>query len=375
MAAQNVIYRPKKIVNVHKHVDGGWFWNKYSAHPYVGCEYGCEYCYWRDEKYNILAKEKNAKDLDDPFSQYIKIKENAPELLRRELSRLPKDIICTGDYQPVESKFRLSREMLKVCLDLEFPVLINEKSPLVLRDLDLIKEIAAKTWACVLWSISNYKSEGYFNIFEPRLPTIESRFKAMKKVADAGVYTGTAFMPILPFISDSYGNLGAVVRKTAENGGCFVLAGSLTMSGAQADRYLRVLHRHYPHLVSMYKSLYDGGYTPKCEYLGRIGKKVKELCDKYGLTDRMERYVQPGTHVVNKRIAEELFLETYRLQLDCVNKYKIWNYRKAAWAVDEYEKDIKELYENRGLVGLKTISGVGEKIAAKIEDELRKHLI
>lgn len=132
-------YQAKKIVNVYKHI-GGWYWNKYSAHPYVGCQYGCEYCYWRDEKYNMLAREKDAQGLDDPFSQYIKVKVNAAELLKRELSRLPKDVIVTGDYQPAEVRFKLSRAMLKVCLDFGFPVLINEKSPFVLRDLDLIKK-------------------------------------------------------------------------------------------------------------------------------------------------------------------------------------------------------------------------------------------
>jgi DNA repair photolyase len=67
-------YQSNSVLNIHKHVDGGWFWNKYSAFPYMGCYYGCEYCYWRDEKYNRLAKEPKATGLNDPFSQYIKIK-------------------------------------------------------------------------------------------------------------------------------------------------------------------------------------------------------------------------------------------------------------------------------------------------------------
>jgi len=61
-------YDPSSVLNVHKHVDGGWFWDKYSVFPYMGCYYGCEYCYWRDEKYNRLVKEPEAAGLDDPFS-------------------------------------------------------------------------------------------------------------------------------------------------------------------------------------------------------------------------------------------------------------------------------------------------------------------
>ncbi len=318
----------------------------------------------------MLAREKDARDLEDPFSQYIKIKVNAPELLRKELSRLPKEIIYTGDYQPVEAKFNLSREMLKVCLDLGFPVLINEKSPFVLKDLDLIKDISEKSWACVLWSISNHTSEGYSDIFEPNLPSIESRFKTMKKIAEAGVLTGTAFMPILPFITDSDDNLEAIVKKTAEFGGRFVLAGSLTMSGAQATRYMQIITRHCPEVAKKYRALYNRGYIPKCEYTGGIGEKVKKLCEKQGISDRMPRYIPPGKTAVNKKVAERLLNETYYMELRCENKYRILAYRKASWGVDEIDKDIKQLYYEKGLEGLKTIPGVGSKLSLRIEEEL-----
>ncbi len=90
-------YRAKKIINVHKHADG-WFWDKYSAHPYKGCEHACEYCYTREEKYYPY------KDPAD-FSRVIRIKDNANKLLRnQELPRLEKDIIVTGDYQPIKGK-------------------------------------------------------------------------------------------------------------------------------------------------------------------------------------------------------------------------------------------------------------------------------
>lgn len=60
-------YQANSVINIHKHVDGGWFWNKYSAFPYMGSYCGCEYCYWRDEKYNRLAKEPEATGLNDPL--------------------------------------------------------------------------------------------------------------------------------------------------------------------------------------------------------------------------------------------------------------------------------------------------------------------
>jgi DNA repair photolyase len=69
------------------------------------------------------------------------VKENAPDLLRRALGRVPVDVVATGDYQPVERKFGLLRKMLEVCLEIGFPVSVLDRSPLVLRDLDLLKEI------------------------------------------------------------------------------------------------------------------------------------------------------------------------------------------------------------------------------------------
>jgi len=364
-----VPYEAKKIVNVHKHIDG-WYWNKYSAHPYIDCQHGCEYCYWRDEKYNMLAREKDAQGLDDPFSQYIKVKMNAAELLKRGLSKIPKDVIVTGDYQPAEVKFKLSRAMLEVCLELGFPVLINEKSPLLLRDLDLIRKIDDKSWACVLWSIAHHSSKGYRKIFEPNAPTIESRFEAMRKISEAGILTGTAFMPILPFICDMEENLEAVVRETGENGGTFVLAGGLTMSGAQATRYMRTIEEHYPRLVDDYKRIYDGGYSPKTSYYGPKGRRVKELCGKYGIADRMPRYIQPSELATNKRIAEKLFNEAYYMEIEGKEPYRIWAYRRAAWTIDELEEDVKIIYQKTGIEGLRTIQGVGKAISERIAHEL-----
>jgi len=144
-------YQPKSILNVQKHIDGGWFWVKYSAFPYLGCQYGCEYCYWRDEKYNPhkTSQDSEVLEFEDAFSQYIIIKENATELLLKELSKKPKDLIYLDHYQPIEAKERLIREILRVCLDLGFPVFINEKSPLVLNDLDILKKISKNTYLTI----------------------------------------------------------------------------------------------------------------------------------------------------------------------------------------------------------------------------------
>ena len=148
-------YNAKTILNTNKHIDGGWFWTKYSAYPYIGCEWGCEYCYSRDEKYNPhkLGRDNTVSQFNDPFSEYIKIKENAPELLRKSLENKPRDLIYLDNYMPIEEKYQYVRRFLVVCLDQNFPVFINDKSPMVLRDLDILKKISQKSYLNVGWSI------------------------------------------------------------------------------------------------------------------------------------------------------------------------------------------------------------------------------
>src|SRR5512141_1308260 len=94
---QFVCYQPKTILNKGKRPDH-WFWTRYSAYPYLGCQHGCAFCYCREQTFSPYD------DLDD-FSSVIKVKQNAATLLRRALERAPVDLVFTADYQPLERKF------------------------------------------------------------------------------------------------------------------------------------------------------------------------------------------------------------------------------------------------------------------------------
>ena len=259
--------------------------------------------------------------------------------------------------------------MLKVCADLAFPTIVLEKSPLVLKDLDLISEINHRSWACVMFSIARVDSAGYGEDFEPYAPRIEGRFRAMKKIADAGILSGTAFMPILPMICDDDSNLEAVVKRTTENGGRFVLAAGLTMSGAQAMYFLDALKRHRPELVEKYEELYRGAYNPvDATYSARIGCRVGELCRKYGILDRMPRYVPDGPLAINKRLAEDIFNKCYHSELESAPSYKVWAYRKAGWTIDELDRDIVTIYRAQGKKGLEAVPNIGPSLASFIAE-------
>jgi DNA repair photolyase len=219
----------RKIVNVHRHVDGGWFWDKYSAHPYIGCRSGCEFCYSRGGHY------LGNRD-PETFDTLIQVKTNAPDLLRRELSRLPPDVIVCGDWQqPAEERYGLSRRMLEVVLERGFPLLVVERSPLVLRDLDLLTEINRRTWAGVVLSFSNVDPT-LKAAFEPRSSSLEVRLQTMERLAQAGIPVGMSLMPILPCLGDDDSHLEAAIRAAKDRGASFVLGAGLSMAGAQAER-------------------------------------------------------------------------------------------------------------------------------------------
>jgi DNA repair photolyase len=367
-------YEVRKIVNVHKHVDGPWFWGKYTAHPYQGCRSGCEFCYLRGSRY------LGGRD-PDTFDTLIKVKLNAVERLRVELARLEKDVISVGDWQqPVEERYQLSRRMLEVLIEFEFPLFIVERSPLLTRDIDLLTEINRQSWVGVTYSMSNL-DPALKRAFEPHSPGVERRLEAMRALAEAGILVGVSLMPVIPFVGDDDAHLEEIIRAIKDHGGTFVLAGGLTMDGVQAERTLEAARRFDPALEGKMRELYkwplEGkpSYGPPAAYNSRLGYKVRELCERHGLLDRMPRYIAPGPLAANKRIAERLFLKTYDLELEMAKDYRIWAYRRAAWTVDELPENVAAIYQASGEAGLRELKGIGQRLAGQIAGWLREEAL
>jgi hypothetical protein len=267
--------------------------------------------------------------------------------------------------------------MLEVVRDLGFPLFIVERSPLLIRDLDLLIEINQQTWVGVLFSISNL-DPALKRAFEPRSPGVKRRLEAMGKLADAGILVGTSMMPIVPSAGDDERHLDDLVRATKDHGGACVLAGGLTMDGVQAEWTLAAARRLDPVLEARWRGLYHwqaGGkprYGPPRAYNARLGLLVRELCHRHDLLDRMPRYIAPGPSAVNKQVAERLFLKTYDLELEKAKDYRIWAYRKAAWTVDEWPESIVDIYRTRGQAGLRELPGIGKSLAGEIARYLQE---
>ncbi len=368
-----ICYQPKTILNKGKRADH-WFWTRYSAYPYLGCQHGCAFCYSRERKYLPHKPPEADATYDaelDEFSHLIKVKENAPQLLRKALSRLPVDMLFTGDYQPAERKFHLSRRMLEVCLELGFPVFVLSRSPLVTRDLDLLQTINKHSTAVVAFSIISTPESAHYgdcSRLECLAPKAESRFKAMEEIARAGILTGTVAMPLLPGLCDDDQNLQDLAGWTARHGGKFVLAGGLTLADQQKEFFMRVLRRDHPDLVPLYLRLFPQGSYAQAQPWRQVGLRIHDYCEQAGISDRIPRPIIPGEkRQLNKRIVEKLAYRLHLLELENASSSKIWAYRKAAWAVEDLEQDVGLVYRSLGRKGLESTAGISPDLASEIE--------
>ncbi|NND11346.1 MAG: PA0069 family radical SAM protein, partial [Flavobacteriaceae bacterium] len=188
---------PKTIVNKVTSPDVGM---NYSMNPYQGCEHGCVYCYARNshEFWGYSA------GLD--FERRILIKKNAPQLLEQKLqSKNWKacPIVMSGNtdcYQPAEKKFEITRKCLEVFLKYKHPVGIISKNSLVLRDLDILKELANDGLVGIHISITSL-SEETRRILEPRTATIKKRLEVVRTLSDNGIPVNAMLAPIIPGIN------------------------------------------------------------------------------------------------------------------------------------------------------------------------------
>jgi DNA repair photolyase len=214
-----------------------------SLNPYRGCEHGCAYCYARPyHEYLGLSA-----GLD--FERVILVKEDAPELLAAELgarSWQPRTLVLSGvtdPYQPVERRLELTRRCLAVLAEHRHPVALITKNALVLRDLDLLRELASYGAARVTLSITTL-DEDLRRVLEPRTSTIERRLGAVRALAAAGVPVNVNVAPIIPGLNDH--EVPAVLEAAAEAGAHAAAFTVLRLPGAVAEVFSDWLRQHRP---------------------------------------------------------------------------------------------------------------------------------
>jgi len=241
----------KSILQKYKFRDD-WFWNRYGVNPYRGCQFACNYCDAITEKYLVHKEYKN-------FSRTVYVKKNAPEVLEKEVKKRNPDVVAmsgvTDPYQLAEKKYELTRKILEILADHEFPVHIITKSDLVLRDVDLLREIAKQTWCTVSLTIITFNKK-LLPYLEPFAPSPERRLDAVDKLNKEGIQAGVDFTSIVPYLLDGPENIEEVIKRASECAQYILIGAAMSLRSNQRIRFFELLKINFPELVEKYKNLY-----------------------------------------------------------------------------------------------------------------------
>lgn len=298
---------PRSLLNSPA-TTGMSFW---SINPYVGCAFGCAYCYARyahrytaERLADAVVTADGARDelaLLPPwlaFERRIFVKREAGAVLRRELKRpakfraLQRETVVIGTatdpYQPAERRFRITRGVLETLAEQAgLSVTIITKSPLVTRDIDLLIRISARSRLSVHVSLITVDRD-LARRLEPRAPTPEARLRAIARLRANGIEVGVNVMPVLPGITDSPHLLEALVRSVAEANASYLGACALRLQSAARQRYLPFIEAEFPHLAARYRSTYARSYSVGERYRQGLREHFRALCDAHGVV--FDRY-------------------------------------------------------------------------------------
>ncbi len=162
----------------------------YVINPYVGCQHACVYCYAQ-----FYARRWGRTE---PWGSYVEVKVNAPELLAKEVRRKRKGVVylssMTDPYQPVEREYELTRRLLEILRERDWPVLVQTKSPLVLRDIDVLRGFSQVRVGMTIITLK----EEVRRVVEPHAPSVDERIRALEELKEQGIGTFAFIGPILP---------------------------------------------------------------------------------------------------------------------------------------------------------------------------------
>ncbi len=275
----------KTIVNKVDSPDVGMM---YSMNPYAGCEHGCIYCYAR----NVHEYWGYSAGLD--FERKIIVKVNAPQLLRKFLMN-PKwqctPLMLSGNtdcYQPAEQKYRLTRAMLEVCSEFNQPVGILTKNSWILKDKDVLQEMAKKRLVSAMVSITSF-NEDLRRVMEPRTTTAKQKLKVINELSNAGVRMGIMMGPMIPGLNEH--EMQRIMKAAKDNGASFTAYTFIRLNGAIKFLFHDWLYKNFPdradkvwHLIEQSHDgkVNDTRWGVRMRGEGAIAKMVAQQYRKYG---------------------------------------------------------------------------------------------
>src|SRR3954447_6749406 len=244
----------------------GW-----TVNPYRGCLHRCAYCFARP------THEYLDLDAGRDFEREIIVKVNAPEVLRAELRRpsWQGEAVALGTntdpYQWVEGRYKLMRGIWEAFRDFRNPCSILTKSPLLLRDLDLLKEIAQVTHVSACLSVPTIDEKAW-RATEPHTPNPRARLEAVAELNRNGIPTGVLVAPMMPGINDAPEHVERIIELATEANATYIGGQTLFLRGAVREIFFSWLREHRPDLVPRYEQLYAKG-----AYLSAADRRRIEL--------------------------------------------------------------------------------------------------
>ena len=281
------------------------FW---SINPYIGCAFGCAYCYARYAHRYVIERSvaahpeqrllREAFETLPPwlaFERQIFVKENAADVLRKalrhgsdkHLNLLKGEGIgigtATDPYQPAERRFQITRGILEVFAEhAGLRLWIVTKSPLVTRDIDLLRRIQRNNDVSVHISLITIDRDLARRI-EPRAPTPEARLRALQRLRENGIEAGINVMPVLPGITDRPDQLEPLIKAVGEAGATYLNACALRLRSAARQRYLPFIQKEFPELESKYRGTYDHSHHAGDRYREGLHNYFTKICARYGV--------------------------------------------------------------------------------------------
>lgn len=284
-ATQYIEQEAKSIVNKVDSPDVGMW---YSMNPYQGCEHGCIYCYARN------AHEYWGYSAGLDFERKIVVKKNAAALLRKFLMNprwecLPISISGNTDcYQPAEQKYKLTRGLLEVCNEFNQPVGMITKNAGMLRDKDILQEMAKKRLVSILVSITSL-DEDLRRVMEPRTTTAKQRLRLIGELSGAGVRMGVMLGPMIPGLNEH--ELQRIMKAASEAGASFTAYTFIRLNGAIKVLFHDWLYKNFPdrankvwHLIEQSHDgkVNDSRWGVRMRGEGSIAEMVAQQYRKYG---------------------------------------------------------------------------------------------
>lgn len=262
-----------------------WYGVDYNMNLYRGCSHGCIYCDSRSDCYHI-------ENFD-----IVKGKENMLTILENELCKKRlKGVVGIGamsdTYNPMEIKYKQTRGALQLISKYNFGVSIDTKSDLILRDMDLLKEINSKNSVIIKFTITT-PNDKLSKIIEPNVCASSKRLEAINTLNDNGIFAGIMMNPVLPFITDKEEDIKKLVRIASEYGAKFIHTYmGMTLRENQRAYYFEKLDEKFPGIKDKYIKTFGDKYNclvPNCKNLYKV---FTNECNKYGILYKMNEIIK-----------------------------------------------------------------------------------